>query len=365
MPRVRDVSFIRKLCGLGLPAQTLVQSLLPELRKLIPSHSAGVFWVDAQGEMSDLYAERMLPPDAMAAYYERHYAVKSESFADAFRLRAKNPDPVTFHSFSRAEQSSNYFQDVMRHLDAYHVLYGVVKEGPRPLAQISFYRGRDDKAFDKEAADTLRCIGRYLAIGLDVRTSPPRSEDAALVVEEDMGIVGMSGDIINAPETWHRLLRLAALLEVSPRHAVKEHAAIELFARRVCEALLPHAQGKTPAPRELIHDTGWGRFVIRAFRLADPRGRRADQAALLIRREEPLSLSLVRGTGVAELSPQQREVALLIVDGKSNREIADELGLSFNTASSHVKQVYARLEVNERTAVARKLLHLAQSTMAR
>jgi len=160
-------------------------------------------------------------------------------------------------------------------------------------------------------------------------------------------------------------LRLAALLEVSPRYAVKEHEAIELFARRACEALLPPAQASAAVPRELIHDTGWGRFVVRAFRMTDPRGRRADQVALLIRREEPLSLSLVRGTGVAALSPQQREVALLIVEGKSNREIADELGLSFNTASSHVKQVYARLEVNERAAVARKLLHLAQSAMAR
>ena len=57
-------------------------------------------------------------------------------------------------------------------------------------------------------------------------------------------------------------------------------------------------------------------------------------------------------------------MALLIVAGKSNREIADDLGLSFNTASSHVKQVYARLDVNERSAVAQKLLHLAQSAVA-
>ena len=57
-------------------------------------------------------------------------------------------------------------------------------------------------------------------------------------------------------------------------------------------------------------------------------------------------------------------MALLIVAGKSNREIADDLGLSINTANSHVKEVYARLEVNERFAVTRKLLHLAQSAVA-
>ena len=363
MPRVRDISFIRKLCGLGLPAQTVAQCLLPELRKLIPSHSAGVFWVDQQGEMTSLYAERLLPPDAMAAYYEKHYAVKAESFADVFRRRAQSADPISHHSFSRGEQNTDYFRDVMQRLDAYHVLYGVLKEGARAFAQISFYRGIADKPFDKESADTLRSLLRYLADGLGSSDSPSRMDDVAVVVEEDLGIVSLTGAMIYAPETWHRLLRLAALAEVSPRHALKEHEAIELFAHRACEQLLS-SKSHAPPPRELVHVTAWGRFVIRAFRLTDPKARRADQVGLLVRREEPRSLSLVRGTGVAALSPQQREVALLIVAGKSNREIADELGLSFNTASSHVKQVYARLEVNERSAVTRKLLHLAQSAVA-
>ena len=33
--------------------------------------------------MTSLYAERLLPPDAMAAYYEKHYAVKVKNFSDA------------------------------------------------------------------------------------------------------------------------------------------------------------------------------------------------------------------------------------------------------------------------------------------
>ena len=363
MPRVRDISFIRRLCGLGLPAQTVAQCLLPELRRLIPSHSAGVFWVDQQGEMTSLYAERLLPPDAMTTYYEKHYAVNANSFSDVFRRRAQSVDPISYHSFSRTEQNTDYFRDVMQPLDAYHILYGILKDGAHPFAQISFYRGLDDKPFDKECADTLRSVIRYVAAGLGVRSAQSPSEDAAVVVEEDLGVVSLTGVMINAPETWHRLLRLAALAEVSPRHALKEHEAIERFVQRMCEELLSQ-EHHVPPPRELIHHTAWGRFVIRAFRLIDPKRRRADQVGLLIRREEPRSLSLVRATGVAALSPQQREVALLIVAGKSNREIANDLGLSFNTASSHVKQVYARLEVNERSAVARKLLHLAQSAVA-
>ena len=88
--RARDIAFIRKLCSLGLPGPTLAQSLLPALRKLIPAHSGAVFWVDEKGEMQELYAERLLPPQAMARYYERHYATRTAGFAQALPPSATN-----------------------------------------------------------------------------------------------------------------------------------------------------------------------------------------------------------------------------------------------------------------------------------
>ena len=142
MARVRDVSFIRKLCALGFPPQMLAQCLLPELRKLIPSHSGAVFWVDRQGEMTNLYAERLLPPDAMAAYYERHYAVKANGFSDAFRHRAQSADPISFHSFSRAEQRTEYFRDVMQRRVARHELAQYRDAGYEFGAEHPLERGR-------------------------------------------------------------------------------------------------------------------------------------------------------------------------------------------------------------------------------
>src|SRR5581483_368267 len=161
--RARDVAFIRKLCSLGLPAPTLAQSLLPALRKLIPAHSGAVFWVDDKGEMQELYAERLLPTEAMARYYERHYATRSAGFAQAFRERSRDPVPVSLHSFDSAEQATDYFQDVMRPLDAYHVLYGILRDGNRAYGQISLYRGRNDSPFPAECASNLEALLRYLS----------------------------------------------------------------------------------------------------------------------------------------------------------------------------------------------------------
>ena len=102
-----------------------------------------------------------------------------------------------------------------------------------------------------------------------------------------------------------------------------------------------------------------------AYRMPDAGGRRADHVGVLIGRTEPRALALVRGTGASGLSPQQREVALLLADGKSNQEIARALSLKLNTASYHVKQVFARLKVHNRKEVERELLKLAHDSTLR
>ena len=359
--RARDVAFIRKLCTLGLPPRALVLSLLPALRELVPAHSGGVFWVDEAGQMTSLYAERLLPPDAMAAYYERHYGDQKDGFAAAFRARAGAADPVSWHSFSRAEQATAYFRDVLQPLDCHHVLYAVISDARRPIAQLSLYRGARDAAFQSAEADTLRGLLRYLATGLVERDATAADGEESVVVEEQIGIVTTSGDVISASEAWKRLVRLGAVPRVSPSHAARDHAAIEDFLRAVARRT---GNGSGAGAHPVVRDTAWGRFTVRAFRLEDERGRRAPQVALLVRREESKKLSLVRGAGHSALSPQQREVALLLAQGRTNPEIARDLGLSLNTASYHVKQVYARLDVNDRDAVASRLLNLAQSSVA-
>src|SRR5215207_9516530 len=59
--------------------------------------------------------------------------------------------------------------------------------------------------------------------------------------------------------------------------------------------------------------------------------------------------------GACGLTLRQAEVALLIVQGRSNPEIAERLGISRFTARNHTEQVLARLKVESRWQVARAL----------
>jgi DNA-binding NarL/FixJ family response regulator len=55
---------------------------------------------------------------------------------------------------------------------------------------------------------------------------------------------------------------------------------------------------------------------------------------------------------LAILTRRETEVLRLIVDGKTDREIADTLSISSGTASRHVANILHKLEVRTRSAAA-------------
>jgi DNA-binding NarL/FixJ family response regulator len=63
------------------------------------------------------------------------------------------------------------------------------------------------------------------------------------------------------------------------------------------------------------------------------------------------------------LSAREIEVLKLIADGKRNKEIADVLGITQETVQTHIKRLFAKLNVNDRTAavtvaLSRGIVHL-------
>jgi DNA-binding CsgD family transcriptional regulator len=61
---------------------------------------------------------------------------------------------------------------------------------------------------------------------------------------------------------------------------------------------------------------------------------------------------LAQGTVVADLTRREREVALLLARGQSDREIAATLSISPATAGTHVHNVLAKLDLRSRHQVA-------------
>jgi non-specific serine/threonine protein kinase len=59
-----------------------------------------------------------------------------------------------------------------------------------------------------------------------------------------------------------------------------------------------------------------------------------------------------RSTAIERLSPREREIARLVADGRTNREIADTLVLSIKTVENHLRTIFEKLGVTRRSRLA-------------
>src|SRR4030095_6309053 len=116
--------------------------------------------------------------------------------------------------------------------------------------------------------DALRGLLRYLSVGLRPAMPSRATSASAEVVEEWLGIVYIDGTLASAPADWSRLVRLLAIQEVTPRGAHDEQRTVAQFLHRICTGLT----GVAGVPLGLVdshHDSPWGRFRIRAYRMPD------------------------------------------------------------------------------------------------
>jgi DNA-binding NarL/FixJ family response regulator len=61
------------------------------------------------------------------------------------------------------------------------------------------------------------------------------------------------------------------------------------------------------------------------------------------------------GRALSMLTPRQRDIAVLVAQGRTNREVAEQLVLSIRTVEAHLRSIYTTLEVRSRTELAHAL----------
>jgi DNA-binding CsgD family transcriptional regulator len=101
--------------------------------------------------------------------------------------------------------------------------------------------------------------------------------------------------------------------------------------------------------------TSTARYRIAAAFLEDQSSPDSVKAVVLVERIERRPMD-ARELGVRfSLTRREIEAAQLLRRGLSSRQIADELGISVNTARRHIERVLLKLDVHTRTAAAARL----------
>jgi DNA-binding NarL/FixJ family response regulator len=64
---------------------------------------------------------------------------------------------------------------------------------------------------------------------------------------------------------------------------------------------------------------------------------------------------------ITTLTPQERQISLLVAEGLTNREVATRLFISTNTVETHMRHMFTKLGVRSRTELARKITDFGDS----
>jgi DNA-binding NarL/FixJ family response regulator len=189
---------------------------------------------------------------------------------------------------------------------------------------------------------------------------------ALLAATDDIEVVGQAADGREAVDACRRLDPDVVLMDIAMPGLGGIEAALEIrkeamrarvlvlsqyedreYVRRLLKAGVSGYVLKKSAGSELA---GAIRAVHRGGLVLDPEVARAavDEA----------SPARAGGDPYETLTDREKQVFRLVAEGKSNKEVADELGISVKTAMSHREHVMQKLDLHNRTELVKHALKL-------
>ena len=171
---------------------------------------------------------------------------------------------------------------------------------------------------------------------------------ALLAAEPELAVVGVAGSIVEAAPFMDRSAVDVLLLDIR----LGQSSGFDLLAS-------PVAEGDPPRPAIVVVTAyDYPQYTEAALRLGAsglvlktaPIGELVDA----IRRAADGGLVFARRPAgpVARLTPRELDVVRLVVDGRSNDEIAVALGIGPRTVETHLGRVFERLDIASRTELA-------------
>jgi DNA-binding CsgD family transcriptional regulator len=357
--RASVIAHIRHLCCLGLGAEAVMPALLRSLHDLVASESNAFFWVDQHDEITNFCAERILPAEVMRLYFREFYDHQDGGFRSTIRQTATRDHGIDRTTRESSFYQSDYYNLVWReHLHAHHVMYAVIHENGRRLGQLSLYRTSKDKEFTPTDEELLTRVTHYVAhaVAAGTKTNGKHGEyfDTKRV---GMIILNARGETQHLSEEGKRLLFLASYPAISRQSLLgTENDAVPAALKQITQHLQAIFGGKDAPPPVWHIENCWGRFAFRAFWLDAERGTDPGLIGVTVQQQELLPLKLLGQLVDLGLSDQQKHVILMLADGASYSQIAEQLSITTNTANYHVKQIYDRMQVHNRNDLLNKVL---------
>jgi ATP/maltotriose-dependent transcriptional regulator MalT len=242
------------------------------------------------------------------------------------------------------------------------------------LAGVLLETGQPDRAVDlllgRAGGEELTLIpGGWRVYCLELLTRCWLALDRRKEAERAAGLAEVTAATVHIPlaTAWaDRAVAAVALRSGDPARAI-ERALASADAAQEVGAPIEEALSRTVAGRALAQAGETDRAVAELQRAAagfDACGalRYRDSAERELgklghRPHRRTHAGKTNGTSIDSLTQRERQVALLVVDRKTNPQIATELFLSQKTVETHLRNIFRKIDVSTRVELARVVEH--------
>jgi DNA-binding CsgD family transcriptional regulator len=340
VPREQAERDLVRQCHAGLPLPDLRGRVLRSLRRIVPVDAAFVATADpATLLFTGAHAEEPLA-GASARFLENEF-----SGADVNRFAAlatARRHVSTLDLATRGDRvASPRYGEIMRPLGLGDELRAALVAGTECWGYLCLHRADGGRGFTAAELELVARIGPHVAAGIrdaTVRAAPRPGPQrpGVLVVSDDLALVA------STPEAE----ALAEVLDGGP-------GELPLAVQALVAALLAAERGRGPSPLGSTVRTRTGEWVrLSASRLTGPVG---GVVSVVLDPSRPASGAVARLAAHA-LTAREREIAVLVLRGRSTREISAALFLSPHTVQDHLKSVFDKTGVRSRRELVGLLL---------
>jgi DNA-binding CsgD family transcriptional regulator len=255
-------------------------------------------------------------------------------------LAARKLPAVAIQHWNRTEdRRTTRLEDFMRPNFGYgDELRTVFRDGDQVWGGMSIFRGASDRPFDADDMTFIASVSRSMALGMRsgllarlMTTTPvPPSGPAVLIVGADDTIRQLSD---GAAERLGELTTSAEL----PTGVV---AALVGAARRYAAGIAD----QPPRCRMRGRNGMW--LALHATTLSSRDGETGDVVVTIDEARPPEIVPLV--VAAFDLTPRERDVTLMVLQGVETKEVAARLHLSSYTVQDHLKSIFDKAGVRSR-----------------
>jgi len=248
---------------------------------------------------------------------------------------------------------SDMYNLIYRPLNQHHGIHAPVTEYGKPIGLLNFFRPCNQNPFGHHEQALFHQLLPYVAHALQASCD----KDIPYCEYGTFGLMVMDiqGKIQYLNQDARKLLALAyhPLLNVDAREKEAELFALLAQLSRNLDGIF---RSQDAPPPTCCYVRPKGRFIFRAYWLDRQNNEPGGLVGMTIEHQEPLALKVLRTMQNLPLSPMQKEVALLLVQGFSNEKIGQRLHIKLTTVKEHIVNLYTKLDINHREELLPKLL---------